>query len=341
MSCNTLTLFFSFILLSLSLPSFAQLEMDTLFNSTHVQSFTQNTYQVRKLIVDKGKVVQFEAEKLLDKRTFVFDTLQQVVQQIKYNPKTEKEVEEYLLSYTPQGQQKEIVQIVNGGMLNKRILFSYNNENKLVKKQTYILNDTLWQTINYQYKDTLLVAEKTYNQANTLTYHRTITYDSCGNLILFTNRKTLVYVNKPYSYQQAFDANNRRISKSFFDADNVLQTKWIYTYDKFGRLESEKQYNAEDVVLKATYTTYDKKNRINETYLIDNKTKQKTKTVYSYNKTNQYKKIEIFINDNKEPNFEKFYYYDSSNNWIYWVEFDNQTNTVLLSERQIEYRKQQ
>ncbi|MBO4737997.1 MAG: hypothetical protein J5606_00380, partial [Bacteroidales bacterium] len=76
-----------------------------------------------------------------------------------------------------------------------------------------------------------------------------------------------------------------------------------------------------------------------ETYLIDNENKQKTKTVYTYNKTNQYKKIEIFINDAKTPNFEKFYYYDSSNNWIYWIEFDNQTNTVLLSERQIEYSK--
>ena len=333
MYCKTKILFFSFFFLSLTVSGFAQLEMDTLFNATQVQSFTQNTWQVRQIVVAKGKIVQFDAEKLLDKRTFVFDTLQQVVQQIKYNPKTEKEVEEYLLSYTPQGQQKEIVQIVNGGMLNKRMVFSYNNDNKLVKKQTYILNDTLWQTINYQYKDTLLVLEKTYNQANTLTHHRTITYDSCGNLILFTNRKTLVYANKPYSYQQTFDETNKRISKSFYNADNILQTKWIYTYDKFGRLESEKQYNAEDVVLKATYTTYDRKNRIIETYLIDNENKQKTKTVYTYNKTNQYKKIEIFINDAKTPNFEKFYYYDSSNNWIYWIEFDNQTNTVLLSER--------
>ncbi len=330
----------SFVFLNIiPLSCLAQLEIDTLFNPIYVQSFTQNTYQVKHITLKNDKVIHFEPEKLLDKRTFVFDSLQQVVQQIKYDPQTLKELETYVISYTLQGQKKEIVQMVNGGMEKKKIVFSYNKDMLLVKKQVYIFNDTLWQTTNYQYKDTLLVAEKTYNQANTLTYNRTITYDSHGNLVLFVNHKTLVYANKPYSYKQIFDENNRLRSKSFFDADNALQTKWIYTYDNLGRLESEKQYNAEEMVLKATYTTYDKKNRVVETYIIDNEKKQRTKTIYVYNKTNQYKKIKIFINDNKKPNFEKFYYYDSSNNWVYWVEIDKQTNWILLSERQIEYQK--
>lgn len=110
-------------------------------------------------------------------------------------------------------------------------------------------------------------------------------FNEQGNKILDIKLKPDSTVDKKYSY--SYNIEDRREEMAIYTADDLLNLKIVYQYDKLGNLTEDNSYDNNNRPLKKKVYLYDNKGNIMEENILNTDGELIQKYRYVYNSSNQ------------------------------------------------------
>lgn len=212
---------------------------------------------------------------------------------------------------------------------NTKIIYSYNERNKLLKEEYYSVNDSLSSEVFYKYdENNNLIEWITYNDARLFNLKYIYKYDNQNNLIeeLFYGDSTYVYWGKEVYH---YDNQNKTKKISQYNSEEILRREMIY--DKKENLIEETEYDSLNVRFKWTYKYDNKGNEIEENrFGADGSFHFKHISKYD-DKGNLTERTEFNKNNNPVETEIYKYKYDKKGNWIEKIQIQNDRNRMYMA----------
>ena len=281
--------------------------------------------------------VSYRKLALLEHIDYIFERNGLLLAENRFDNKRDLVEISYIYTFDENDRLIEVTRARMGRFLVGRTEYKYDEQGRKTRGFVYNHQDSLKNTHRYNY-DSLgnLISEQVLNirslKVKDLVYH----YDENGNCILAMSLPTRVSSNKLYREVQKFDERNNRIYKSYTESDSL---RWEYFA----------QYNANDSLFfeevkdgngERTIRSELRYNKNNDRIFLRQYNKDlkifDVETHYKYAK-GKLQSEKVYTHKKKQLITTKTYFYDAVGNWIFCVEKDEKTGSIIVHSRRISY----
>lgn len=163
-----------------------------------------------------------------------------------------------------------------------------------------------------------------------------IKYDENGNIIVqkWYNSNDSLLGKLIYTY----DHRGNKIEKNAYSSDGSLYNKYIYAYNQMGNQIEEKLYNSKGILTNKNTYTYDDKANLTE-HTEYGSAGFYVKNTYAYDEQgNQIEQNRYNADGSLEKKYSRAYEYDTQGNWTKKLSFKNKI-PEYIQVREYEYYK--
>lgn len=222
------------------------------------------------------------------------------------------------------------------GSLIRKWIYQYDNQNRKLIRDCYVLKDSLSYTMHYYYNDQgKLSAIKSFSPNGLWELQTIYQYDENLNL---TKEATSGEKNSAGSQVLTmYNEKKQLIEETHIDSLMHSYWKQIYTYNSKG-LKVEISYKTlSDSLIKDMKYTYLENGKVDKVNLYNEAMKFISTTAYKYDDRGNTKEILNLLPDNTIQHIQVCdYKYDKYGNWIYLSETNNNKLGNIMT-RKIEY----
>lgn len=242
------------------------------------------------------------------------------IQEINYSLSGKNKTE---LEFNPFGNVVIQTSLNSDGSLIRKWVFEYDKENNPIKKNCFVMNDSLSTTLYFQYNKAGKLIQSYVVKSDGIKIAQTeLKYDDNKNLKEEVNYGIDNKIETKISYK--YNKKNQVIEEIHADSANHQNWKRQYIYNNKELKTEIIDKTMSDSILSKQINSYDDSDRINELKLLDGHNQLILTTSYKYDSFGN--KLEIVKTPNNTTTQEKRTYeykYDKFGNYIFFVEYIN------------------
>ena len=228
--------------------------------------------------------------------------------------------------YDAQGRVVSSAQYDETGELCQRNVFTYGEDDKVLKKSCFYGEGSPEYATVYVYENGLLMREDSYNEDEFDYTEKSYEYDKQGRVMVMVEYDEEGKVM--YRTTNEYDENGRLAQRLREEPQEHDSRTYVYAYDEEGRRTKELTYNYGGKLIAKTYYTYDEEGRLVEqedenldTYrrtaseyegdlcmkvtLYDKEGEKMGWTEYEYDETGNVALLKNYVRDEVRPDFHR------------------------------------